>query len=401
MTRKCDVAIVGGGIGGLTLAMSLLQRSVAVEVFEQDTELREIGAGIAIGGNATRLFQRLGIDLANVANVVPALQVRRWKDGEPLWSHPIGEWYRQEVGAPMLTLHRATLQTVLAAAVPTECIHLGHRLMGLSDEPAGVRLHFNERDDVVASVVAGVDGVNSTARRYVCRDLVPTYSGEIGFRGVIPIGNAQDLPDPTSLNIWCGPGTHVIYYGLDRGELVNLLAVYEPPHLPDWTASSNRVPATKEQALSIFAEYSWDRRILDLVRNVQGDMSFWALVELPRLPRWSRGRVVLLGDAAHAPLPHQGQGAAMAIEDAYALGMLLTQSGLKEYAWAFNAFEDLRRRRAWMVQAYSRVAGRAFKVVGDAAAGRDASWSSLPQRIGWIHGYRGDEIVPSARRSPT
>jgi len=401
MTRKCDVAIVGGGIGGLTLAMSLLRRSVAVEVFEQDTELREIGAGIAIGGNATRLFQRLGIDLANVANVVPALQVRRWKDGEPLWSHPIGEWYRHEVGAPMLTLHRATLQTVLAAAVPTECIHLGHRLMGLSDEPAGVRLHFSERDDVVASVVAGVDGVNSTARRYVCGDLVPTYSGEIGFRGVIPIGNAQDLPDPTSLNIWCGPGTHVIYYGLDRGELVNLLAVYEPPHLPDWTASSNRVPATKEQALSIFAEYSWDRRILDLVRNVQGDMSFWALVELPRLPRWSRGRVVLLGDAAHAPLPHQGQGAAMAIEDAYALGMLLTQSGLKEYGWAFNAFEDLRRRRAWMVQAYSRVAGRAFKVVGDAAAGRDASWSSLPQRIGWIHGYRGDEIVPSARRSPT
>lgn len=230
---------------------------------------------------------------------------------------------------------------------------------------------------------------------------MPTYSGEIGFRGVIPIGNVQDLPDPTSLNIWCGPGTHVIYYGLDRGELVNLLAVYEPPHLPDWTASSNRVPATREQALSIFAEYSWDRRILDLVRNVQGEMSFWALVELPRLPRWSCGRVVLLGDAAHAPLPHQGQGAALAIEDAYALGMLLTQSGLKEYGWAFNAFEDLRRRRAWMVQAYSRVAGRAFKVVGDAAAGRDASWSSLPQRIGWIHGYRGDEIGPSATRSPT
>lgn len=124
MTRKCDVAIVGGGIGGLTLAMSLLQRSVAVEVFEQDTELREIGAGIAIGGNATRLLQRLGIDLANVANVVSALQVRRWTDGEPLWSHPIGEWYRQEVGAPLLTLHRASLQTVLAAAVPTECIHL-------------------------------------------------------------------------------------------------------------------------------------------------------------------------------------------------------------------------------------------------------------------------------------
>jgi salicylate hydroxylase len=123
-------------------------------------------------------------------------------------------------------------------------------------------------------------------------------------------------------------------------------------------------------------------------------MSFWALVDLPRLPRWSRGRVTLLGDAAHAPLPHQGQGAGLAIEDAYALGALLAKSGPNDYGSAFRAFENLRRRRAWMVQAYSRVAGRAYKLAGDAAARRDASWPSLTQRIGWIHRYREDEIVP-------
>jgi salicylate hydroxylase len=403
MTSRCDVAIVGGGICGLTLAISLLQQSVAVQVFEQDAELREIGAGIAIGGNATRLLQRLGVDLENVANNLRSLEIRRWRDGESLWSHPIGEWYQREVGAPLLTLHRATLQTSLAAAVPTECIHLNHRLVGLSDEPGGVRLHFDEGDDVVASVVAGVDGVNSTVRRYACGDISPTYSGEIGFRGVIPIEKSQDLPDPTSLNVWCGPGTHVIYYGLDRGELVNLLAVYEPPHLPDWTVSSNRVAATRERALEIFAEYSWDRRILDLVRNIEGDMSFWALAELPRLPRWSLGRVVLLGDAAHAPLPHQGQGAGLAIEDAYALGLLLTKGGLNDYARVFTDFEEFRRRRAWTVQAYSRVAGRAYKFAGDAAARRDATWPLLPRRIGWIHRYREEESVPApdAVRSPT
>lgn len=401
MTSQCDVAIVGGGIGGLTLAISLLQKSVAVQVFEQDNELREIGAGIAIGGNATRLLERLGVDLASVANVLPALEVRRWKDGKSLWSHPIGEWYRQEIGAPLITLHRATLQTALAAAVPTEYINLNHRLLGLSEEPAGVRLHFDEGDDVVAKLVAGVDGVNSTTRQYVCGDVLPVYSGEIGFRGVIPVGKAQDLPNPTSLNLWCGPGTHVVYYGLDRGELVNLLAVYQPPYLPDWTASSNRVPATKEQALNIFAGYSWDRRILDLVRNIGGDMSFWALVELPPLPRWSRDRVVLLGDAAHAPLPHQGQGAGLAIEDAYALGELLAKGGLIDYGRTLSAFEDLRRRRAWTVQAYSRVAGRAYKFDGDAAVRRDASWSSLPQRIGWIHRYRGEEAVPPPDTVPS
>ena len=393
MMHTCDVAIVGGGIGGLTLAASLLRQSISVQILEQDTELREIGAGIAIGGNATRLLRRLDIDLTQVANMPPTLEFRRWEDGVLLWSHAIGDWYRQDVGAPLLTLHRGTLQRLLAAAVPSECIQLNHRLVSLSDETDGVRLRFAEGDDVVAGIVAGVDGVHSIARRYVCGDVEPVHSGEIGFRGVIPIEKSRDLPNPTSLHIWCGPGTHVVYYGLDRGELVNLLAVYKPHRLPEWTRSSNRAPATRDEALSIFAEYSWDHRILDLVRSIEGDMSFWALVDLPRLARWSRGRVVLLGDAAHAPLPHQGQGAGVAIEDAYALGALLAKGGLKDYGSIFDAFENLRRRRTWMVQAYSRAAGRAYKFSGDAATRRDARWASLPQRIGWIHRYRGEEML--------
>ena len=394
MTSTCDVAIVGGGIGGLTLAASLRQQSISVQVFEQDTELREIGAGVAIAGNATRLLQHLGVDLAQVANMPPALEIRSWRDGALLWSHLIGEWYRQEMGAPYLTLHRATLQRLLAAAVPSACIQLNRRLVGLSDEPVGVRLRFDNGDDVVASVVVGADGVQSTARRYVCGDVAPTHSGEIGFRGVIPVEKSRDLPNPTSLHLWCGPGTHVVYYGLDRGELINLLAVYQPHRLPAWTETSNRASAAPEQALSIFEEYRWDRRILDLVRNIEGDMSFWALVDLPRLPRWSRGRVILLGDAAHAPLPHQGQGAGLAIEDGYALGALLGQGGLTDYGRVFEAFEKLRRRRTWTVQAYSRAGGRAYKLVGDAAERRDASWPSLPRRIGWIHRYREEEMMP-------
>jgi salicylate hydroxylase len=392
MTSACDVAVVGGGIGGLTLAASLLQQSVSVQVFEQDTELREIGAGIAIAGNASRLLQRLGIDLTEVANEPPAFEVRSWRDGGLLWSHPIGEWYRQDVGAPLLTLHRATLQRFLAAAVPQEHISLGHRLVRLSDEPAGVRLHFGNGDDLVARIVVGADGVQSAVRRYVCGEVAPRHSGEIGFRGIIPVGKAPGLPNPASLHCWCGPGTHAIYYGLDGGRTINLLAVYEPPRLPDWTRSSNRAPAGPDQALAVFAGYSWDRRILDLVRNIEGDGSFWALADLPRLPRWSRGRVVLLGDAVHAPLPHQGQGAGLAIEDAYALGALLGKCGLTDYDPLFETFANHRRRRAWRVQAYSRVGGRAYKLTGAAAAARDASWASLPRRIGWIHRHNEAEL---------
>jgi salicylate hydroxylase len=392
MTQVCDVAIVGGGISGLTLAASLLQKSISVQVFEQDNELREIGAGIAIAGNASRLLRRLGIDLADVANEPPTFELRSWRDGAPLWSHPLAQRYRQDVGAPFLTLHRATLQRLLAAAVPPEHIRLGHRLVRLSEEPDGVRLHFGNGNDVVARIVVGADGVQSTVRRYVCGDVAPRHSGEIGFRGVIPAEKAPDLPDPVSLHIWCGPGTHAVCYGLDEGRTINLLIVDRPARLPDWVRSSNRVPATSDQALATFAKYSWDRRILDLVRNIQGDMNFWALADLPRLPRWSRGRVVLVGDAVHAPLPHQGQGAGQAIEDAYALGALAGAYGLTDYRQLFESFRNLRRRRAWRVQAYSRVAGQVCKLAGDAAARRDESWPALPDRLGWIHRHTEAEL---------
>jgi salicylate hydroxylase len=392
MTGTCDVAIVGGGIGGLTLAIRLAQAQLAVQVYEQDVELREIGAGIAIGGNATRLLKDLGVDLTPIANVPPTLELRRWKDGELLWSHPIGEWYQQETGAPFLTLHRSTLQRELAAAVPLERIHLNHRLSGIAEEPDGVRLRFERGDDVFARILVGADGVNSTVRRYVCGTVRPIYSGEIGFRGVIPTEKSPDLPTPTSLHIWCGPSTHVVFYGMDRGELVNLLAVYEPDRLPEWTRSSSRAPATTDEALSIFGRYGWDSRVLDLVRNSEGDMNFWALVDLPHLPRWSRQRVMILGDAAHAPLPHQGQGAGQAIEDAYTLGRILIDRGLDDYGATFDTFERQRKERTSRVKTYSRLAGRSYKLAGDRATKRDADWPSLPQRIGWIHRHREEAM---------
>src|SRR5262249_55939512 len=139
--------------------------------------------------------------------------------------------------------------------------------------------------------------------------------------------------------------------------------------------------ASQDEALQVLQEYRWDPRILDLVRNIDGDVSFWALQDLPRLPWWGRGRVTLLGDAAHAPLPHRRQGAGQAIEDAYALGALLGANGLENYRPLFADFEFVRRRRTCRVQVYSRVAGTAYKLVSAAAARRGGRWSSLPQRI--------------------
>ncbi|MGH8966977.1 MAG: FAD-dependent monooxygenase, partial [Actinomycetes bacterium] len=350
MHRNVDVAIVGGGLGGLTLAISLLRRSVSVEVFEQAAELREIGAGVAIAGNATRLLRELGVELGKVGNIPPYLEFRRWHDGELIRSHEIGSWYENRMGAPYVTMHRGTLQRMLAGEVPTEHIHLGHHVTDLVEEPDGVRLLFADQPDVVAKVVVGVDGVRSLVRRHVAGEVSPVFSGELGFRGVIPVGASPELPHPTSLHVWCGPRTHVVYYGMDDGQLVNLLAVFVPDALPAWTRSTNRVPATSADALSIFASAGWAESVLELIRNIEGDMQFWALQELPGLSRWSRDRVVLAGDAAHAPLPHQGQGAGQAIEDAYTLGHLLAEAGQDGYRRAFETYERLRRRRARRVQ---------------------------------------------------
>jgi salicylate hydroxylase len=184
-----------------------------------------------------------------------------------------------------------------------------------------------------------------------------------------------------------------VYYGIDGG-LVNLLAVYRPPVLPEWAQTANRIPGTVQDALDVLGPYGWDRRILDLVEHIEDDLSFWALMDMPQLGNWSRGRTVLLGDAAHAPLPHQGQGGGTAIEDAYVLGELLKTFDRDDFDRLFEVFERHRKPRVRRVAAYSRLAGRSYKVHGDAATGRDRTWDGLPHAIDWIHRHRAEEAAP-------
>jgi salicylate hydroxylase len=397
MRHDVDVAVIGGGLGGLACAARLAGTSTRFAVFEQATRIEDIGAGIAIGANATRLLARLGVDLEALGVQPPEVQFRRWDDGRLIWSHPVGDWYRHRMGAPLLLLHRGTLRRALQALVPPECIHPGHRLTGIREEPDGVHLGFADWPEVTARLVVGFDGLHSVVRSYVADASGPTYSGEIGFRGLIPATAVPEMPAPDSLQIWVGPGTHVVSYGVDGG-LVNLLAVHVPDRLPDWTGSTNRTPGTRSQARALLVERGWDRRILELVDRIEGDMHFWALQDMPPLPRWSRGRVVLAGDAAHAPLPHQGQGAGQALEDAYVLASVLADSATTAPDPAFARFEQLRRARARRVQLYSRQAGRLFKLAGEAARRRDADLPGLPERLAWIHAHRTEDDLLAHRR---
>jgi 2-polyprenyl-6-methoxyphenol hydroxylase-like FAD-dependent oxidoreductase len=395
MHTDVDVAVVGGGLGGLTLAGGLLGRSVSVAVFEQTSELREIGAGVAIGANGVRLLRELGVDLGEAGNVVPSLEFRRWNDGGLIRSHDVGRWYEERMGAPMVTMHRGTMQRMLADRLPAERVHLNHQVTEVVDEGHGVRLRFADAPDVVAKVVVGFDGMRSVVRRHVVGEVAPVCSGEIGFRGVISVAASPTLPNPMSLQVWCGPRTHAIIYGVD-GQLINLLAVHVPDEVPAWTRTTNRVPATRDDALAIFTRAGWAEPLLDLIRDIEGDMHFWALQELPGLSRWSRGRVVLAGDAAHAPLPHQGQGAGQAIESAYTLAQLLAAAGPDDYQRVFDVYERLRGKRTRRVQHYSRMSGKLIKIAGSTVLRRDRDLADVPRRISWIHEHRADLAVREA-----
>lgn len=388
------IAVVGGGIGGLTLAIALSDLGMDVEVFEQAPELTEIGAAVALAANGTRLLRRLGVDDAlTAASAEPTeLQFRRWDSGEMIWSLPMADRYQERCGAPFYGLHRVHLQNALLERVPEGVVHLGRRVVDVASELTGVRLEFENGDPYFADIVVGADGIHSTLRSHVVgAPRRATYSGDIGFRGLIPVSAMPLLPDPGALQFWVGPGAHLLHYPInpDRG-VVNFLAVV--PRL-QWNEPTWRVPCDVSEAVDAFS--TWHPAVTEMVGAVEEDSNWWALHDFAPLERWSRGRVVLLGDAAHAMLPHQGQGANQAIEDAVTLAHCLAGVTAADVQTAITRYERLRRGRTRNVQRYSRLAAERLHVPdGAAATQRDTELTRLATQLAWIHQYDAQEHTP-------
>ena len=233
-TRDLRIAVVGGGIGGLTLALALRQRGLEAKVFEQATELTEIGAAVALSANATRELRRLGVlDAALAVATEPTeLIFRSWRDGRRIAAHPVRQdgRYRERFGAPYLGIHRADLQRILSGALGSAGLHLGHRLSGLVDRGDSVELEFADGRSAQADLVIGADGIRSLVRRFVTGDEGAVYSGTSGFRGIVPAARLPSLPDPQAIQFWMGPHAHLLHYAIGGGgEDVNFLAVVEGP----------------------------------------------------------------------------------------------------------------------------------------------------------------------------
>lgn len=401
MKASVGVAVVGAGMTGLTAALTLAQHGVEdVCVFEAARALDEIGAGIALGGNAVRVLRHLGVDATAFGHVPPALEFRRWDSGRILGVNEIGPRYGITIGAPYLTLHRATLQRALVERIERTNIRiaLGHRLQRIDggDVRMAAQLSFENGTSVQAQIVIAADGVHSVARRFIAPELRPRYSGEIAFRGVVAADRVPNYPCTENLSIWCGPATHMVNYAVDSGSSINLFAVVRPQRLPEWTERTNRVAADRRQAMADFEARGWDPRIVDLIAHSEGDLHYWALMDLPPTRQWFRGRALLAGDAVHSPLPHQGMGGGMGIESGYAIGALLARHGLQVYESAFSDFVALRAARVRRVQAWSRVAGATYKLVDpDRVAQRDRTLWRVSDRIRWIHAY---DVIDAVRR---
>jgi len=312
------VAIIGGGIGGLSAALQLLKIGLDVDIYEQAPQLSEIGAGIQISPNASRLLQRLGLEAAmDSVGVRPrAVHQRRWDDGHALQRAPLGPEVEAAFGAPYYHFHRADLANLLAAALPQGCLHVGHKLTGLEQKGERVIARFESGATAETELLVGADGIHSRVRELVFGAEKPHFTGCVAWRGLVPAERVSHLSIEVASHSWLGPEAHVVHYWVSGGRMMNVVCVVERG---DWERESW---TDKGEVADVLARFEgWH----PIVRSLVGAFSetfVWALHDRSELPCWSDGRVTLLGDACHPMLPMMAQGAAQSIEDGAALAAL-------------------------------------------------------------------------------
>ena len=383
------VVVIGAGVGGLTLALLLRQRGIEADVLERSPELREVGAAVSLSANGTRVLRHLGLDgkLAAISLEPAAVIHRDGRDGRVIAVTKDPGWYRDRFGAPMYSVARNALQRLLAGALGTRRLHLGSAVDALREGTGGVQVLCASGAVFDADVVVGADGVHSMIRDWVSGGSGPVYSGASGFRGLVPVDRVPLLPDPDAAQVWMGPGAHVVTYPVpvDDVPMINFLAVADEP--AQWTASAWTQDAGPGSLLTRFA--GWHPSLLDLLDAVPQSPR-WALFASRPLVRWSRGRVTLLGDAAHAMLPHYGQGANQSIEDAAVLTGEL-DAVLDKGTDPADALRGYQRRRLARTRKLQKLSWDASAELhlpdGPAARRRDAGLHDLVDRMAWIHAY--------------
>ena len=390
--RAPHILIAGGGIGGLTAALALLDKGFDVDVYEQATELREVGAGLQLSANGTRVFHALGVGEALKALSCEATgkEVRLWSTGETWKLFDLGAESIARYGFPYFTVYRPDLLGVLGDAVrrkKRDAIHLDSKCAGFTQNDEGIRLQLENGANVSGDALIGADGVHSRVRQALFGADQPAFTGIIAWRGVIPMERLPAHMARLVATNWIGPGGHIVHYPLRAGRLMNVVGVLERS---DWKVESWSTRGSTEELAADFG--GWHADIQTMIRNIDAPYK-WALMVRAPMQRWSARCVSLLGDACHSMLPMLAQGAVMAIEDGYILARCFAEAG-SDVPAALERYENARRERTRRVVEGSAANAKRFhnpKLADPAEAKQyvDREWAGerIAERYEWLFRY--------------
>tara|TARA_R110000751_G_scaffold146094_7_gene249812 strand:- start:41813 stop:42982 length:1170 start_codon:yes stop_codon:yes gene_type:complete len=384
------IAIVGAGIAGLSAALACARLGFQTDIFEQSASLTEVGAGLQLSPNATRLLDELGVlqRLGNKWYEPDALSLASGKDMQTLCNIPIGPQARQRWGAPYVVVHRADLLGALNEAVgqETTCrLHLGKTISATTQNE--LTQHLKEISGSAPDLIVAADGVWSRTRQMQQGASAATFSGSIAWRALLHHKDFPALEAPENVNLFLGPDTHLVTYPLGQRGMMNAVAVTPGgAGTRAWDNSGDSDILARHfrhwnpQITSVLAATSW---------------RCWPLFEVRKNAWQAANRTVLIGDAAHAMTPHAAQGAAMAIEDACTLAACLQRSN-GEISPALDAFVSIRDPRINKIRKRGDFNKFAYQTKGPIRMARDLvlslrSPAGLAADMDWIYKYRLDK----------
>ncbi|MEO8203126.1 MAG: 3-hydroxybenzoate 6-monooxygenase [Betaproteobacteria bacterium] len=369
--------VAGGGIGGLAAALALAGRGHAVRVLEQSPEFKEIGAGIQLGPNVFRMFERLGLTdaIRSFAAFPDNLVMMDGLTGEEITRVPIGsEAFRARFGGyPYAVIHRADMHRVYldaCAAQPGIELSVSRKVLRYEDRGDRVVLHMEGGEAIEGCALVGADGLWSRVREQLLGDGKPRVSGHIAYRAVLPRAEVPEGLWRNDVVLWAGPRTHLVHYPLRRGELYNLVAVF---HSDKYEEGWNTFGDPEE----LQRKFSDERpEVMALLAKIEA-WKMWVLCDREPVREWSKGRVTLLGDAAHPMLQYLAQGANMATEDAVVLAACVEASG-GDLGFAFKRYQDERYLRTAKVQVTARYYGDVYHASGVVRELRNGLFAGKP-----------------------